>query len=337
LGKEIEVTEKILILYVSLLISLFIFGKTKKMKNHNYSLLFLLLLATSCMAQKPNLAQRLGYAKDAKLLIIHADDLGVSHSVNAASVAAFEKGMVNSGSIMVPCPWFPEIANYSKAKPEVDLGLHLTLTAEWETYKWGPVTPIAAVPNLVNEQGFLYDNCADVVRKVSVESIEKELRAQVDRALAFGVNVSHLDSHMGCLFNPKYFETYLKVGRDYGLPLLIPASGLQQFPAMAKKILPTDIVIDNIFMLNPPDAKTGAAAYYANQLKNLPTGVSEMIIHIAYDDAEMQAVTINHPDFGAAWRQVDLDYFTSAECREILEEAGIQLITWGDLKALIGK
>ena len=194
---------------------------------------------------------------------------------------------------------------------------------------------MAEVPSLVNEQGFLYDNCADVVRNVSVEAIEKELRAQVDRALAFGVNVSHLDSHMGCLFNPKYFETYLKVGRDYGLPVLIPGSGLQQFPAMAEKILPTDIVIDNIFMLNPPDAKKGAAAYYANQLKNLPTGVSEMIIHVAYDDAEMQAVTINHPDFGAAWRQVDFDFFTSEACQQILKEEGIQLITWGDLKTLI--
>ncbi len=305
------------------------------MMNHFYFFLLSCLLTTSCAAQKPNLAQRLGYAKDAKLLIIHADDLGVSHSENAASIAAFEKGMVNSGSIMVPCPWFPEIANYSKANPTADLGLHLTLTAEWETYKWGPVSPDVEVAGLVNEQGFLYDNCADVVRKASVAEVEKELRAQVERAIAFGVNVSHLDSHMGCLFNPKYFETYLKIGREYGLPLLIPASGLQQFPAMAEKILSTDIVIDNIFMLNPPDAQKGAATYYAQQLKDLPAGVSEMIIHVAYDDSEMQAVTINHPDFGAAWRQVDFDYFTSEACRKILKEEGIQLITWRDLKGLI--
>lgn len=305
------------------------------MKNYNYSLLFLLLFTTSCAAQQPNLAQRLGHTKDAKLLIIHADDLGVSHSENAATIAAFDKGMVNSGSIMVPCPWFPEIAAYSKANPTVDLGLHLTLTAEWQDYKWGPVSPDAAVPNLVNEKGFLYDNCADVVRNVSAETIEKELIAQVERALAFGVNVSHLDSHMGCLFNPKYFETYLKVGRKYGLPVLIPASGLRQFPDMASKILPTDIVIDNIFMMNPPDAEKGVAAYYAKMLRDIPTGVSEMIIHVAYDDAEMQAITINHPDFGAAWRQQDFDYFTSEECRKILTEEGIQLVTWGDLKKLI--
>jgi len=292
-------------------------------------------MSTSCAAQKPNLAERLGYKKDAKLLIIHADDLGVSHSENAESIAAFDKGIVNSGSIMVPCPWFPGIADYSKNNPSVDLGLHLTLTAEWKTLKWPPVSPIAEVPNLVNEKGFLYDNCADVVRKVSVEEVEKELTAQVERAIAFGVNVSHLDSHMGCLFNPKYFETYLKVGRKYGLPVLIPASGLQQFPAMAQKILPTDIVIDNIFMLNPPDAEKGAAIFYANMLRNIPTGVSEMIIHVAYDDAEMQAVTIDHPDFGAAWRQKDFDFFTSEECQKILQEENIQLITWSDLKTLI--
>ncbi|MFK7983851.1 MAG: ChbG/HpnK family deacetylase, partial [Saprospiraceae bacterium] len=89
------------------------------MKNHLYLVLSLFII-TSCAAQKPNLAKRLGYKKDAKLLIIHADDLGVSHSENAASIAAFDKGMVNSASIMVPCPWFPEIAEYSKNNPSVD-------------------------------------------------------------------------------------------------------------------------------------------------------------------------------------------------------------------------
>ena len=277
--------------------------------NQYYLLLLTFFLSTSCVAQKPSLAERLGYTKDAKLLIIHADDLGVSHSENAASIAAFEKGMVNSGSIMVPCPWFPEIANYSKTHPEADLGLHLTLTAEWETYKWGPVTPIAEVSGLVNEQGFLYDNCADVVRNATVEEVEQEIRAQVKRALAFGVNVSHLDSHMGCLFNPKFFEAYLKVGREFGLPVLLLASGLQQFPGMAAKIQPTDIVIGNVFMLNPPDAEKGVADYYSNMLRNIPAGVNEMIIHVAYDNAEMQAVTVNHPDFGAAWRQADFEFF----------------------------
>lgn len=306
------------------------------MKNHLY-LLFLICITTSCAAQKPNLAERLGYQKDAKLLIIHADDLGVAHSENSASIAAFEKGIVNSGSIMVPCPWFPEIANYSKANPEADLGLHLTLTAEWETYKWGPVAPVAEVSGLVNEKGFLYDNCADVVLNASVEEVEKEIRAQIERALTFGVNVSHLDSHMGCLFNPKFFGIYAKIGREYGLPFLLTISGLQQFPGIKEKLLPSDILIGDVFMIYPPQAKKGMAKYYTETLRNLPEGVSEILIHVAYDDAEMQAVTKNHPDYGAAWRQEDFDFFSSETCRQILEEENIQLITWGDIKKLVKK
>ena len=305
------------------------------MKNHLSLILFLCLILNACAAQKASLAERLGHQKDTKLLIIHADDLGVAHSVNAATISAFEAGMVNSGSIMVPCPWFPEIAAYSTNNPEVDLGLHLTLTAEWKNYKWDPVVPNPEVPGLVNGKGLMYDNCADVVLNATAEEVEKEITAQVERALAFGVNVSHLDSHMGCLFNPKFFGTYLKVARKFKLPVLIPATGLQQFPAMAEKILPTDIVIDNLFMINPPDTEQGFAEFYTKTLRSLPSGVSEIIIHLSYDDAEMQAVTIDHPDFGAAWRQKDYDFFTSAACRKILEEENIQLVTWGDLKELM--
>jgi len=304
------------------------------MKYHFLFLLAQVAILTSCMAQKPTLAERLGYSKEDKLLIIHADDLGVAHSENRASISAFEKGIVNSGSIMVPCPWFPEIADYSREHPEADLGLHLTLTAEWKTYKWGPVAPITEVPGLVNERGFLYENCQEVVRKASVEEVEKEIRAQIERAYAFGVNVSHLDSHMGCLFNPKFFETYLKVGREYGLPVLLLISGLQQFPGMAEKIQQSDILIEDVFMIYPAQAKEGMAEFYSNLLKNLPVGVSQILIHVAYDDAEMQAVTTDHPDYGANWRQQDYDFFTSEQCRKILEEEGVKLVTWREIGKL---
>ena len=307
------------------------------MKNHLFPFLLLFLFLQSCTAQKPNLAERLGYAKDAKLLIIHADDLGVAHSENAASIAAFEQGMVNSGSIMVPCPWFPEMANYSKNNPTADLGLHLTLTAEWDTYKWGPVAPITEVPGLVNEQGFLYDNCRDVVLNASEVEVEKEIRAQIERALAFGVNVSHVDSHMGCLFNPKFFGIYAKVAREYKLPFLLTISGLQQFPGTAEKLLPSDVLIEDVFMIYPPQAKEGMDKFYENTLRNIPEGVSEILIHVAYDDAEMQAVTIDHPDYGAAWRQQDYNFFTSEKCRKILAEEGIQLITWREIGKLVEK
>ena len=144
-------------------------------------LITLLLLSTmmihTSFAQK-SMAEKLGYKAEDKLLIIHADDIGVAHAENAASIAAFEMGAINSGSIMVPCPWFEEIAAYSRANPEIDLGLHLTLTAEWKYYKWGPVAPESEVPGLLDENGYLYDNCASVANTATPEEVEKELRAQ---------------------------------------------------------------------------------------------------------------------------------------------------------------
>ena len=235
----------------------------------------------SCESQKATLQERLGYQNEDKLLIIHADDLGVSHSENIASISAFEKGIVNSGSIMVPCPWFPEIANYAATHQEIDLGLHLTLTAEWKEFKWGPISGRSEVPGLVNEQGYFYDNCADVITHASVAEVEIEITSQIEKALNAGVPVTHLDSHMGCLLNPKFFSTYLKVSRKYKLPSLITISGLRQFPGIVNTIQPTDVVIGDIKMLYPGQAPDGVASYYADVLRNLEPGVNEILIHLA--------------------------------------------------------
>ncbi len=158
--------------------------------------------------------ERLGYPRSAKLLIIHADDLGLSHSENQASIACFEKGVVNSGSVMVPCPWFPEIAAYSVAHPQLDLGLHLTLTSEWKPYRWGPVLPRTDVPSLIDSGGFLSNNC-QVVAEAKLEEVEKELRAQVDRAKQFGIDPTHFDIHMNSLlvFLKRFTKTAVHIRR----------------------------------------------------------------------------------------------------------------------------
>src|SRR5258705_865814 len=127
------------------------------------SIILLSTLSSACIvSQAKTIQERLGYPKDEKLVIIHADDLGVSHSENAASTAALEKGSVSSASIMVPCPWFPEIAAYAESHPAADLGLHITLTSEWKYYKWGPVTAKEKVPGLINKNGFLYSSVDSV-------------------------------------------------------------------------------------------------------------------------------------------------------------------------------
>jgi chitin disaccharide deacetylase len=166
-------------------------------------------------SQSKSIQEKLGYPKNAKLVIIHADDLGVSNSENAASISAMEKGCVNSASIMVPCPWFPEIAAYAAAHPEADFGLHITLTSEWKYYKWGPVTPEHEIPGLVNNNGFLYSTVDSVKQSATAVEVEKETRNQVKRAIQFGINPTHLDAHMFTAINRlDFLKAYLKVGHD---------------------------------------------------------------------------------------------------------------------------
>src|SRR5688500_12383661 len=177
--------------------------------------ILLLAPASRAAAQNRSLAQRLGYPADAKLLIVHADDLGMAHSVNAATIKGFESGLVNSGSIMVPCPWFAEIAAYARANPQADLGLHLTLTSEWTTFRWGPVTPKDRVSSLLDKNGYFQLTETEAAAKADPKEVELEIRAQIERARASGIQPTHLDSHMGTLYqNKALFEIFLKVARE---------------------------------------------------------------------------------------------------------------------------
>jgi chitin disaccharide deacetylase len=146
-----------------------------------YSLILFLfsqLLIYPVLAQgKKNLAEQLGYSKDAKLLIIHADDIGVSHSENSATISAIEKGVINSGAIMVPCPWFSEIAAYAKQHPEFDWGLHLTLTSEWKFLKWDGISASNQIPGLINDAGYFYESVDEAVKNATASEVEKEIRS----------------------------------------------------------------------------------------------------------------------------------------------------------------
>ena len=176
------------------------------MKNSFYLIFACHLMIWNTYAQSISIQERLGYPADTKLLIIHADDIGVSHSENMATIYAMENGSVNSGSIMVPCPWFGEIVTYSKQNPKWDFGLHLTLTAEWENYKWDGVLPQNEIPTLLNPDGYFYASVEDVVKHAKAAEVEAEIRAQVQRALDMGIDVTHLDTHMRALFShPDFF------------------------------------------------------------------------------------------------------------------------------------
>lgn len=300
------------------------------MKSKLLSIVFFVFIAFNIHAQS-TLQEKLGYAKNTKLLILHADDLGVSHSENRASIEVMEKGSVNSASIMVPCPWFPEIAAYARKNPTADLGLHLTLTSEWKFLKWAPIASQTAVPGLVNKWGFMFSNGDSVHRSASAEEVETELRAQIDRALQFGIDVTHFDSHMGVLFGKDDFlQVYIALGREYRVPVML--SGQMRSGPAANLITDKDIVVDMIYTASPVDFKNGMENYYTKVLQSVKPGVNVILLHAAYDDAEMQAVTIDHPDWGAAWRQADVNFFMSEKCKRLLSENNIQLITWREIR-----
>jgi predicted glycoside hydrolase/deacetylase ChbG (UPF0249 family) len=286
-------------------------------------------------SQPKTVQERLGYPKETKLLIIHADDIGVSHSENVATMAALEKGIVNSGSIMVPCPWFPEIAAYASAHPNADLGLHLTLTSEWQYYKWGPVTLSNEVAGLVDDKGFFYDNVASVIKNAKVEEVEKELRSQIELAIKAGVNPTHFDAHMATVLSTAaYLQVFIKLGREYKVPVLLNRQVEKAWfnIDLDSYINEKDIVVDNVFMAMPDDFKNGMDNYYSGALKTIKPGLNCILLHAAYDNDEMQAVTVNHPDYGAAWRQADYNFFTSDKCKKLLTDEKIKLITWKEVR-----
>jgi predicted glycoside hydrolase/deacetylase ChbG (UPF0249 family) len=291
--------------------------------------------AYSQPAQVKSVAERLGYPADAKLLIVHADDLGMAHSINAATVKALATGLVNSGSIMIPCSWVPEIAAYARTNPQADLGLHLTLTSEWRDYRWGPVMSKERVPSLLDESGYFYPTESTAASHASVKEVEAEIRAQVMWARKLGIQPTHLDSHMGTLYQSKeLFETLLRVARENGLPVRMSKEWFSRMTFLPGLLSPNDVVLDHIISIEPSVTNEGWAKFYSDAVKNLQPGVTEIVVHLAHDDAEMGAMTADHPDWGSAWRQRDLEFFTSDAFRKLLAENQIKLVTWREVGKL---
>ena len=251
------------------------------------------------------LAEKLGYAADAKLLIVHADDIGLAQSVNDATSMAFESGGITSGSIMVPCPWFVDFAEHFKSHPNLDVGIHITLTSEWDYYKFGGVLPSTEIPSLLDENGYFYPTTEEVGQHADPLEAEKEIRAQIDRAIAYGIKPTHLDTHMGSvLAKPELVQIYMKLSKEYNIPVFAPRMMLFAMPEEIRTLVKEEyVLVDNMFMLDDFGPDASWEEEYGKMIEKVSPGLNVMIVHLAYDNAEMQAVAINHPAFGATWRE----------------------------------
>jgi predicted glycoside hydrolase/deacetylase ChbG (UPF0249 family) len=280
------------------------------------------------------LAARLGYAADAKLLILHGDDLGVAHSIDAATLDALEHGVVSSASVMMPTPWVTEVAAWARAHPDHDVGLHLTLTSEWDTFRWGSVAPASAVPTLLDSVGTLPRDTRVVAERAAPGEVERELRAQIERALALGIHPTHLDTHMGALFaTPALQAAYVRVAHAYHLPFLVTRGSDGRLPAGVRP--ERDVIVDTVISAGPEIPRERWTTFYVDAVRALRPGLTEMIVHLGRDDAELRAVTVNQEPWGAAWRERDADAMHSAEFRRALGDNGVVLVRWKDLQRAV--
>lgn len=251
---------------------------------------------------------------DSKLLIVHADDLGMCHSVNAATFEVLDEQAITSAGVMVPCAWFSEVAEYASRNPRGDLGIHLTLTSEWKQYRWRPIVGVQAGASLVDETGHFFSRAP--AAGWNLEEARQELSAQVEQARRAGVTPTHIDSHMLSVFgNPHLTRAYIDLGRQIGIPFFVSGpliSGLDQL------ITDTDIVVDNVFSLRPGLPEREWKEYYLRVVRSLNPGLNQLIVHLGYDDEELQAVTAGRAFWGAGWRQRDYDAIMSEEFRSAI-------------------
>ncbi|MBF6567431.1 MAG: polysaccharide deacetylase family protein [Candidatus Binataceae bacterium] len=283
------------------------------------------------MTSELTTAARLGFAPQARVLIVNADDFGLCHDENRATIEGMTNGIFTSATILAPAPGFDEAAEFARGCPLADLGVHLTLNSEWQDWRWAPVLGPDAVPSLVDQDGFLWREVSAVFKHAKVDQAQAELRAQIDKTIAAGIDPTHLDCHMGPLhLRADFHELYVRLARDYRLPIrvtprpILRRLGLDHIVAQLDQagiFYPDNLVIGG---RRTPES---ANEYWTETIRKLPPGISEIYCHPAYASAKLRAFAHD-----AAKREADFRFFTGPGVREHIAQQGIQLIGYRRLR-----
>jgi chitin disaccharide deacetylase len=272
---------------------------------------------------------RLGFSARDRVVIIHADDIGMCEATIPAMAELLDFGLVSSCSVMVPCPWFPLAAEWIRLHPETDAGVHITLTSEWAHYRWRPVSTASQASGLVDPDGFLLKTTRQVQRRGKPDAIFKEACAQVALARRFGMQPSHVDSHMFSL-KGDFLSTYLRLVRKVRLPALIDRRALEKWRrrgAGALKVEEQGIPVFDCIGSPPNSGRPeDRVAILKSVFSSLPPGLSCVLLHPAQDTAELRAIMPNW-----RYRVADLKAFQSVSLKKYLRSLGIQIITYKTL------
>ncbi|WP_081298620.1 MULTISPECIES: polysaccharide deacetylase family protein [unclassified Hydrotalea] len=311
-------------------------------------------LIVTAKATDSTYAEKLGFPKGAKVVILHVDDAGMSYESNEGAILALTKGVATSTSVMMPCSWVPGFVQFLKEHPQIDAGLHLTLTAEWKNYRWGPLSGKPATQGLVDQQGCLWPNVADVVQHASAAEVATEINAQLQRALTMGFTPTHVDTHMGTLLaTPAFAEQYIQLGIKNHIPVMLPSGhatlialqmhASQQLMAQMhfmgnllwKAGLPVldDLYNESYDWVNPTNTLQNDSllqAYRTNRyiaaLDSLQPGITMVIMHCTATTPQFKYISDSGPT-----RRGDLLAMLDPRLKAYIQEKGIILTTWREL------
>jgi predicted glycoside hydrolase/deacetylase ChbG (UPF0249 family) len=289
----------------------------------------------------PNpLLKKLGYSDNDRLVILHTDDIGMCQASLQAFQDLWDFGTISSGAVMVPCPWFPATAEYCRNNPAVDMGVHATLNSEWDIYRWAPISTVDPQSGLIDKDGFFHQWHEAVYENATPAAVASELNAQIDRAMAAGINPTHIDSHMGTIMHPKFIQSYLDAGIKRGIPNMIPRQSAQGFWMLGMNDATLEAyrpVLQKIEELGLPmlDGLFGMPLEHDHDhiglakklLSEVPAGISHFLFHPSIDTPELRALA---PDWTG--RVANYKAFISQEIKDYIKNSGIQVIGYRQIK-----
>jgi len=289
--------------------------------------------------------EKLGFNSEDKVVIFHIDDMGFSHSSNMASFECLDYGIASCGSVLAPAPWFLEVAAICRKNPHYDVGVHLTLNCEYDQFRWRALSSVDPSTGLLDKERSLWRTSEEAVDHVSSEAAEKEMRTQIQYALDNGIDITHLDTHMGTVVYPKFLPIYINLALEFNLPAFLPRVTKEQLIALGVE----QYVDDYLNILNELEGTglpifdhmvTGTLSggdqndktkYYCDRISKIKPGLTHFLFHPAKMGSELKAITPG----SAAWRNQDYEAFTSTDLKECVKKYDLKLIGYRELRNLM--